>query len=105
MKIKSNALKIIGTFALFGGTIWCLINGLINFFEGYHAVDLAQNLVQLSGKGAQIDLNGILMDFNSYYRAGLNTMLNGFEWICFDLILFALFGYILGFLGKNRNKK
>lgn len=94
LKAIFKALKGILLIILIVILLYTLLNGIITFYRGYHNLDLAYNFINL-GYEQDISLKGQLVSLKDYYLIGLNQMLWGFKWICFDLILAIVAGYLL----------
>ena len=101
-----TVIKIVGVGLLLGIVLYSLVNGMINFFNGYHALDIAQNFMQL-GYTQDVTLSGQTVSLKEAYLSGLNMMHYGYEWLLFGLISTAIFSFVVGSLVTSSllNKK
>lgn len=88
-KIKSKIKYIIGSVGLIIG-LYSFIQGAISFFRGYRNLDLAANYLT-NGFTSDVGLNGITYTLGEFYMIGLNQMTSGFYWVCFSLVMLAVF--------------
>ena len=98
--MKNNNLNKLFTLLILIVLLYTLINSIILFYGGYHNLDTAQNFIKL-GYEADINLDGEIVNLGEYYLIGLNSMINGFGWVCFDVILSLIFGYSFKGVGKR----
>lgn len=91
MKFK---LSRFGLLSVGCGMLYSSFQGIINFYRGYHNLDLAFNFLNL-GYTQDFNTNGVLVSLKEYYLTGLNQMSFGFGWVCFGVILAFLFGYLI----------
>lgn len=90
---KWKLIKHIVIVGLSVAFLYILINSCISFYRGFRNLDIAQNFLQL-GYTHDLGLNGQSLTLKEYYLAGLNQMQFGFQWICFDVILAFVIGYL-----------
>lgn len=94
LKKLLNKFNKIGLVVLFCILLYTSYNAIIQFYQGYHALDLAFNFLNL-GYTTDKTLNNSLISLESAYLTGLNLIKWGFYWLIFDIILSFLFGYFL----------
>ncbi len=88
--IKKNSFKIIVGVSF----LYSSFQGVINFFRGYHNLDIAFNFLNL-GYTNDMTLNLGSVSLISAYRDGLSLMLSSVGWLCFSIILSFVFGYLI----------
>lgn len=71
-----------------------------NFYQGYHSLDLAFNMLN-QGLKADIGTNGQLNNLGLVYLNGVKMITSSFVWLCLDCIL----GVYIGMLYKEGVKK
>ena len=74
--------------------LYTMINGLTQFWRGYHQLDTAQNFLQLGYK-QDVTIQGETTNLKEVYLDGLNRMIWGFGWLCFDVILGVALGWLI----------
>lgn len=90
-------VKRFGTIIILLVLLYTSYNAISEFFIGYHNIDLAYNY-----KGSvDMTTTGQIFNMETIYIKGLNQIKNGFMWICFDVLL----GVLLGYLIKNGEEK
>lgn len=73
--------------------IYILTFSMQNFWQGYHDVDLSFNFLNL-GYGSDTGTDGQVNLLHTTYLRGLNQMRDSFIWICLDMLLGLVIGYI-----------
>lgn len=92
-----NMNEIIKKFGLITVVIVLLYtsyNGILSFWQGYHNLDSSFNYIHL-GLNQDINTDGVVRSLRDTYLLGLNQMKNGFSWLCFDVILGVLTGFLI----------
>ena len=94
MKIKNILLMLsVGVF------IYVLAFSIMNFWQGYHDIDISFNMLNLGHK-ADVNTNGELNDLGVIYLRGLNRIKNSIIWLIFNTI----FGVWIGYVSKKVNR-
>ncbi|MEK6916010.1 MAG: hypothetical protein AABW89_05725 [Nanoarchaeota archaeon] len=93
-KWKKYYVKVL-TFVVLIVLIYTMTNGLTQFWRGYHQLDTAQNFLQLGYK-QDVTIEGEMTNLKAVYLDGLNRMIWGFGWLCFDVILGISLGWLIG---------
>ncbi len=74
--------------------LYTMINGLTQFWRGYHQLDTAQNFLQL-GYNKDVNIQGEITNLKAVYLDGLNRVIWGFGWVCLDVILGVALGWLM----------
>ncbi len=74
--------------------LYTLTDGIITFYRGYHNLDLAFNFLNL-GYSHDINLDGNLVSLADFYIHGRKQMINGFGWVCFDVVIGSVLGWLV----------
>ncbi len=74
--------------------VYTLIDGVTQFWRGYHQLDTAQNFLQL-GYSQDLNVNSQVVNLKDIYLDGLNKMTYGFGWVCFDVVIGVFLGWLL----------
>ena len=90
---KVNYFKYFGKLILIVIFLYILIFSIQNFWQGYHSMDTAFNFLNL-GMKADIGTNGKLSDLTNVYLSGVNQMSMAFIWLCLDVIVGVVIGYL-----------
>ena len=87
---KLNKLLKIGLLLLF---VYILIFSTSNFYQGYHDLDIAFNFLNI-GLTSDINTGGQEIMLNATYLRGLNRITYSFVWLCLDVLVGLLIGYL-----------
>lgn len=94
---KIKIIKLIRRFSLIPVLVILLYtsyNSIIGFYQGYHALDLSFNFLNL-GYTQDQTLQGNIVTLKESYVSGLSLIKTSFQWLVFDVILSFIFGYLL----------
>lgn len=101
MNIK-NLIKRFGVVVVLVVLLYTSYNGIMEFYIGYHNLDLAYNFIQL-GYNQDLTTSGEFRQLHDLYIQGRNQIKNGFNWLVFDVILALLLGYLIKRGGQGEN--
>ena len=87
---KLNKLLKLSLLIIF---VYILIFSIQNFWQGYHDTDTAFNFLNL-GLTSDINTGGQEIMLNATYLRGVDRMTSSFVWLCLDVLVGLLIGYL-----------
>lgn len=86
-------LKRFTTFGLLVVLLYTSYSAIMAFYLGYHNLDLSYNFINL-GFNNDLTTQGDFIELHTLYLQGRNQIKYGFNWICFDVIIAFILGYL-----------